>query len=199
MSLGAIDALYGSLFIMPQSTIRFYEELNDFLPEERRKKDFSVSFQLPSTVRDVIQSLCVPLDDVDLILVNGGSVDFSYTLQGGERISVYPVFESLDIRSATHLRPVPLRDLRFVVDVELGELAKKLRLLGFDCVHDNDADSQSLVNMSIQQGLVLLTRNSALLNHPDISRAVLVKDTDPKKQLKEILERLDLSDEERIS
>jgi hypothetical protein len=69
---------------MPESTIRFYEELNDFLPVEKRKRDFTVSFGRPSAVKNVIQFLDVSLDDIDLILVDGTSVVFSYPLQGGE-------------------------------------------------------------------------------------------------------------------
>jgi len=59
---------------MPQATIRFYEELNDFLPEEKRKRDFSISFGQESTVKDVLASLEVPHTEVDLILINGESV-----------------------------------------------------------------------------------------------------------------------------
>ena len=179
---------------MSQATIRFYEELNDFLPVERRKRDFTVSLGRPSMVKNVIQSLGVPLDNIDLILVNGESVGSSYILYGGERISVYPVFESLDIRSASRLRPGPLRDLRFVADSQLGELASNLRSSGFDCLHDNDADSQNLVKTSIQQGRVLLTRSSTLLKHPDITHGILVREMDPEKQLDEVLKRLDLTE-----
>jgi hypothetical protein len=178
---------------MLQATFRFYEELNDFLPIEKRKRDFSASFPQQSTIEDVMASLGVPDAAIDLILVNGQSVDLSYPLQGGERISVYPVFESLDIRSATHLRPAPLRDLRFVADGQLDELAKHLRLLGFDCLCHNDTDSKSLVDISVKQGRVLLTRSNTLLKHPEITKAVLVRQKDPKNQLKEILQRLDLS------
>jgi hypothetical protein len=147
----------------------------------------------------VIESLGVPVDHIDLILVNGESVDFSYPLKGGERISVYPVFESLDIGSATQLRSAPLRELRFVADVKLGELAKHLRLLGFDCLYHNDTDFKSLVDISVKQGRVLLTRSNTLLKHPDITRAVLVRERDPDKQLTEVLKRLDLTEAMKAS
>jgi hypothetical protein len=179
---------------MSKATIRFYEELNDFLPVEKKKREFLVSFQQPSAVKDVIQALGVPLDDIDLILVNGASADFSHPLQGGERISVYPVFESLDIGSASRLGRGPLRDLRFVADSQLGELATTLRSLGFDCLYDNDADSRDLIETSIQQGRILLTRRSTLLNCPAITRAVLVREKDPERQLDEVLKRLDLTE-----
>lgn len=183
---------------MPEATFRFYEELNDFLPLKKRKRDFSVSFRQLSSVKDVIQSLGVPVDDIDLILVNGSSVDFSYPLQGGERISVYPVFESLDIRSSTNLRPGTLRDLRFVVDGHLGELAKYLRLLGFDTLYKRDADAQSLVDASVQQGRVLLTRNRTILKHQSLTRGILIQESDPKEQLKAVFERLDLYADPRL-
>jgi hypothetical protein len=179
---------------MSKATVRFYEELNDFLPAEKRKRDFTVSFDQPSRVKNVIQSLGVPLDDIDLVLVDGTPVGFSYPLRGGERISVYPVFESLDIGSVTGLGRGPLRDLRFVADSQLGELAESLRGFGFDCLYDNNADSRNLVKMSIQQGRVLLTQDSALLNCPDITRGILIRETDPGEQLKQVLERLDLTE-----
>jgi uncharacterized protein with PIN domain len=182
---------------MPQATIRFYEELNDFLPEDKRKKDFSVSFCQQSTVKDLPASLGVPHSEVDLILINGESVDFSFPLEGGERISVYPVFESLDIRSVRKLGPDSLRHLKFVADVHLGKLVKYLRLFGFDTLYDKGFDSHSLVEISARQGRVLVTRSRGLLKHKVITRGILVRETDPRMQLKSIFERLDLHAEAR--
>jgi len=182
---------------MPQATIRFYEELNDFLPEEKRKKDFSVSFRQQSTVKDVLVSQGVPHTEVDLILINAESVDFSFPLEGGERISVYPVFESLDIRSVRKLGPDSLRHLKFVADVHLGKLVKYLRLFGFDTLYDKGFDPHSLVEISARQGRVLVTRSRDLLKHKVIARGILVRETDPKMQLKSIFERLDLHAEAR--
>ena len=85
---------------MPEVTFRFYEELNDFLPPEKRKRDFQSPFKGRESIKDKIEALGVPHTEVDLILVNGDSVDFGYILQDGDRISVYPVFESLDIQNA---------------------------------------------------------------------------------------------------
>ncbi|MCK5152888.1 MAG: MoaD/ThiS family protein, partial [Spirochaetales bacterium] len=90
-------------------TIRFYEELNDFLVVEKKKVSFTVKTNPGQTVKDLIESENVPHTEVDLILVNSNSVDFSYQVKANDRISVYPVFESLDIKNATKLRPLPLR------------------------------------------------------------------------------------------
>ena len=112
--------------------LRFYEELNDFLPEEKRKKRFLHQYIDRTSVKDLIESLGVPHTEIDLILVNGKSVSFKYLINDGDDISVYPVFESIDITGLQHLRPKPLRDPKFIADVHLGRLARYLRMLGFD-------------------------------------------------------------------
>ena len=115
-----------------QITIRFYEELNDFLHKSLRKKAFTHSFTGTPTVKDIIESLGIPHTEIDLILANGNPVGFNYKPSGGDYVSVYPIFESLDISGTTRLRPKPLRFIRFILDVHLGKLARYLRMLGFD-------------------------------------------------------------------
>ncbi len=103
-----------------RAEFRFYEELNDFLPPARRKRDFTYAFHGRPAVKDAIEALGVPHPEVDLILVNGESVGFGHPLRDGDRVSVYPVFESLEIAGVTRLRPRPLREPRFILDVHLG-------------------------------------------------------------------------------
>jgi len=86
---------------MPVANFRFYAELNDFLLPERRFTEFAYGFLDVATVKDRIESFGVPHTEVDLILVNGQSVDFACRLQDGDRISVYPVFEAFDIAGLT--------------------------------------------------------------------------------------------------
>lgn len=92
----------------------------------------------------------VPHTEVDLIVVNGYPRDFAYRPDFGDRIAAYPVFEALDVGATARLRPVPLRDPRFVVDVNLGRLAWLLRLLGFDVWWSNDADDKTLADISAE-------------------------------------------------
>jgi hypothetical protein len=94
---------------MPKAIIRFYEELNDHLPPEMQKVDCTLSFPQPIAVKEAIESMGVPYDGVDLILANGISVDFSYLVKDGDRISVYPIFERFDITGLTRVRDRPLR------------------------------------------------------------------------------------------
>ena len=108
---------------MITACFRFYAELNDFLPPSRRKSNFAHSLERSGSIKDAIEALGVPHTEIDLILVNGESVDFSHPVQDGDQVSVYPVFESLDITPLVRVRPRPLRETRFVVDTHLGKLA----------------------------------------------------------------------------
>ena len=92
-----------------QIEIRFYAELNDFLPGDRRQRAFVHSFNGNPSVKDTIESIGVPHTEVDVILVDGRSTGFDRRLQGGERVAVYPVFERYDVSPVTRLRPSPLR------------------------------------------------------------------------------------------
>ena len=76
---------------------RFYEGLNDFLPQAQRKLTLSYGFNGTPGIKDPIEVFGVPHTEVDLIIVNGESVGFNYQLQNTDHVSVYPVFEGLDI------------------------------------------------------------------------------------------------------
>ena len=113
--------------------VRAYAELNDFLSAESRGLTVRRPFRPHQTVKDVLEAMGIPHTEVDLVVVNGNAQDFAHRPASGDRIAVYPVFEALDIGSTARLRPVPLRDPRFVIDVNLGRLARLLRVLGFEC------------------------------------------------------------------
>lgn len=177
---------------MKQAIFRFYAELNDFLPPERRAAGVAVSFAVSAPVRDLIESLGPPHTEVDLILANGESVDFSYLVQDGDRISVYPVFESIDIRPVLRLRPQPLRQTRFVLDVHLGRLAAYLRLMGFDALYRNDYGDAELARLSAAEDRILLTRDRGLLKRAAVARGAYVRASAPRRQLADVLSRFDL-------
>ncbi len=132
---------------MNHAEFRFYAELNDFLPPSKRLVPFSYPFEVSGSVKDMIESLGVPHTEVDLILANGESVGFSYLVRDGDRISVYPVFESIDIAPIVRVRPQPLRDPRFVLDTHLGRLASYLRMLGFDTLYQSDYQDEELLRI----------------------------------------------------
>ena len=54
---------------------RFYEELNDFLPLKQRRQTFSYGFSGKPSVKDTLEALSVPHTEIELILVNGKSIE----------------------------------------------------------------------------------------------------------------------------
>jgi uncharacterized protein len=175
------------------SEFRFYEELNDFLPPAARKRTFSYRIHGDPTVKNVIEAMGVPHTQVDLILVDGECVGFSHRLHGGERVSVYPMFERFDVTPLIRLRPAPLRIPKFIVDVHLGTLARYLRLLGFDTAYDNQSEDRTLVRLSVAERRILLTRDVALLKHKVLTHAYFVHNTQSEHQLREVVRALDLT------
>ena len=176
-------------------TIRFYEELNDFLKNHPLKRDITHKFTGRRSVKDLIECFGVPHTEVELILVQGEPVDFSYTVQNNDRISVFPMFERLNIKGVSPLRESPLRESRFVLDVHLGKLARDLRMLGFDTDYKRFRDDSELVGISSLENRILLTRDRQLLMRKIVTHGFIIRSDDPKIQLREVLDRLDLREE----
>ncbi len=172
--------------------LRFYEELNNFLPPHQRKMEFVRTLPEPTTTKDLIEGCRVPHTEVDLILVNGESVTFDWMVADGDRVSVYPVFESLDISPATRLQERPLRNPRFLADVNLGKLARFLRMAGFDTAYRNDAHDDELIEQMLREDRALLTRDRRLLMRRVVQKGYLVRADRAADQLDEVLRRFDL-------
>ncbi|MFB3826173.1 MAG: Mut7-C RNAse domain-containing protein [Bryobacteraceae bacterium] len=177
---------------MPQAVFRFYAELNAFLPPERRARPFEHAFLDAAPVKDMIESFGVPHTEVDLILANGESVDFAYVVRDGDRISVYPMFETLDITPELKVRPVPLRNPRFVLDTHLGTLARYLRMMGFDALYSTEAGDAELARLSRDERRILLTRDVGLLKRAMVTHGYFVRETAPRRQLAEVVSRCNL-------
>lgn len=177
---------------MKQAFFRFYAELNDFLPSEQRMQEFAYCFSGRQSVKHLIEAAGVPHTEVDLVLVNSRPVEFSYLVEDGDRVSVYPVFEAFDISAVTRVRPQPLRQVRFVVDCHLGRLAAYLRMLGFDALHGENCCDAELARLASEQRRILLTRDRGLLKRSAVTHGYYVRNIRPREQLVEVLRRFDL-------
>jgi len=177
---------------MSSASVRCYAELNDHLAKERRMVPFEYAFDDRASVRDVIDAIGVPANEVDLVLVNGESVDFSSILNNGDRVSIFPVFESFDISPVTRVRSRALRQSRFVLDVHLGKLAAYLRMLGFDSLYRNTYLDEDLIQISKDEGRILLSKDRKLIEDSTVTRGYCVQSNEPDLQLVEVLRRFDL-------
>lgn len=176
-----------------QATLRFYEELNDYLPTKMRKRDIAVHFKPPCPIRHLIETQGVPHTEVEIILLNGISVDLEAPAHDGDRVSIYPMFEALDVTPLLRLRPGPLREPRFFADAQLGRLTRYLRLLGFDTVYENGIDDADLVQKATAGRRIILSRDRALLMRRDVSHGLHIRNDNPMEQLAQVVRRCDLS------
>ena len=169
---------------------RFYASLNDFLGSQQRHKCFVHRFKGNPSIKDTIEAIGVPHPEVELIIKNGEVVDFSEEVKHKDHWSIYPHFFSLDL-SVQKLRP-SLTIPRFVLDVHLGKLATKMRLLGFDALYANNYSDPELAELSDQQKRILLTRDISLLKRSIITYGYWIRSQNPQLQLQEVLNRFTL-------
>jgi uncharacterized protein len=175
------------------ASFRFYEELNDFLAPQHRRHEFQARCARAATVKHMIEALGVPHTEVELVLVNGESSTFDRPLRDGDRVSVYPRFETFDITPLLRVREHPLRETRFIADAHLGGLAHVLRMTGFDTLYDNHFADEEIEAIAAREGRIVLTRDRELLKRRTITHGCYVHALKPAQQAAEIVDRLDLA------
>ena len=77
--------------------IRCYGVLNEYLPASWQQGSFRMMVSYRITIIDILKTCQVPIDEVDLILANGDAVDFNYQIESNDKLSIYPIFRSIDI------------------------------------------------------------------------------------------------------
>lgn len=172
---------------------RFYAELNQFLAPCHRQHSFSYALSRDATVKHMIEALGVPHTEVELILVDGEPVDFSYRPRDGERVSVYPFFRNPDMAPPATLRAQPARGPCFIADAHLGQLAKNLRMLGFDVLYRNNYSDAEVARIAAEEDRIVLTRDRDLLIRKEIVHGCYLHAISCEEQLAEVLHRFRLA------
>jgi len=174
-------------------TFRCYAELNDFLPQEHRHRQFVYPLKTPVTLGEALESLRIPWSEVDLVLVNGRAEDLSARLYEHDFVSVFPTFETLDIGELKSVRAqAPLRVTRFILDAHLGKLAKYLRMLGFDSLYRNDYGDEEIIEISLREKRIILTRDKLLLRSRRVTHGYYIRSVEKHNQLRELVQKFDL-------
>jgi uncharacterized protein with PIN domain len=171
-----------------QVEIIFFHELNDFLPCYRREKPIKLEQRSPRSIKDLIESMGIPHSEVGQVNMNGASVVISEIIREGARIEVYPFNVPVPpSQDQSHERVI-----RFIGDVHLGSLVRKLRLLGLDTEYNNKWTDIELASISAAEGRFLLTRDRRLLMRKIVRQGLYVRSEDPEKQVSEVVTRLKL-------
>ena len=177
---------------MKHARFNFIGDLNDFLPGDKKQAAIDCSFNDGQSVKHLIESIGIPHTEVNHILVGGRPVDFSYLVEDGDRVRVYPI--SIQPEGGTDgLQAKLAGEPRFVIDNHLGQLAAYLRMLGFDALYRNDYQDDELALVSNQEERVLLTRDRHLLMRNRVIYGYWVRSKIPREQLSEIVERYHLA------
>jgi sulfur carrier protein ThiS len=177
-----------------KALFRFYEELNDRLPTYMRKRDVEVPLEGEETAREIIEKLGVSPAEVDLLLVNGQTVDLDHGIGDGDRVSVYPVFERLNIKGVSRVRENPLRTLRFIVDRKLNGLARSLAELGLDVCYRGNLNEAQVRKLAKEERRILLTEGEDSADLQGLERRIILKRAPVQEQIAQIMEALDLAE-----
>ncbi len=165
----------------PEISISFAPELQLFIAAERRRPGATVVTDGASTLGHVVESLGVPLTEAGLLLVDGRPVPASHVPAAGEEV---------EVRAVTRPQEVPGAPLRFLLDVHLGTLARRLRLLGVDAAYESeDLGDPALAALSASERRVLLSRDRGLLRRRELWAGAYVYSDRPEEQLRDVLGR----------
>jgi len=159
----------------------FYGRLNDFLPREQREQQIVVKFRERQSVKHLAESLGVPHPEIGRIQVNGRDEALNKVTEDGDSIEIHPVKNGYPIEA------------RFLLDCHLGRLTAHLRMLGFDCLYQNDYDDTKIAEIVTQEERILLTRDRRLLMRKTILHGYCLRSLDSLKQLTEVIRRFELT------
>lgn len=163
----------------------FEGTLQDFLPnaENRNVYDFTGT---PS-IKDAIEAQGVPHAEVNSITVNGIPGRLNHKLQSRDQVQAYPYLTNY--WSLNYDQPKA-----FIVDAQLGKLAKELRTLGFDSVYDKNFLEQTIIDLAAKKKAIILTRNIELLKNNKLQFGYWLRSQDPKEQTLEVIRYFALVD-----
>ncbi|MER7476974.1 Mut7-C RNAse domain-containing protein [Streptomyces sp. NPDC126510] len=165
----------------PEIHVEFAPELHVFVPRARQSAGVRATTDGVSSLGHVVESLGVPLTEVGVLLVDGREVPFAHVPSAGESVTV---------RAVARPQHVPGAPLRFLLDVHLGTLARRLRLLGVDTAYEStDIGDPALAARSAAEQRVMLSRDRGLLRRRELWAGAFVYSTRPEEQLRDVLER----------
>ena len=165
----------------PEILISFAPELRLFVASERRSGRTSVATDGASTLGHVVESLGVPLTEAGRLVVDGREVEVSHIPAAGETV---------EVEGVARPQQVPGAPLRFLLDVHLGTLARRLRLLGVDAAYESeDIGDPALATLSAKEQRVMLSRDRGLLRRRELWAGAYIYSDRPDEQLRDVLER----------
>ncbi len=172
---------------MSFAKIFFKGELKDFFSSDNLEKGCFYSLNRKASVKDIIEALGPPHTEVGKIVIDSQEVGFDHVVQAGENIWVWPIVPPVDVTQKSTLREHTLDKIRFVVDVNVGKVAKLLRMLGFDTAYDWRWTDQYIADLAEKEDRIVLSKDKGLLKRNQVVWGRLIRAEKPWPQLVEVL------------
>lgn len=159
----------------------FHGRLNDFLRRDQRGQTIVIRFREQQSLKHLAESLGVPHPEIGWVRVNGRGEPLSVITQDQDRVEIHPIADGYP------------SEPRFILDGHLGRLAAYLRMLGFDCLYENDYDDEQLAEIAGREQRILLSRDRRLLMRKSVADGYCLRSLDSLEQLTEVVKRFDLA------
>jgi uncharacterized protein with PIN domain len=163
------------------ASFRFHGTLQDFLKKAQRDRAFLHPCARAASLKNAIEALGVPHTEAGRVTVNGAPATLQRTVRDGDEIEIYP--RTMETGS----------DPVFLADAHLGGLARFLRMLGYDTLHDNGFADEDIRRLAEAEQRIVLSRDRELLKCREIARGCYVRALKAEAQLREVAERYDLA------
>ncbi len=176
------------------ATYHIHGDLSHLLRQRWRARNPIVLPVTRSTsIKDAIEAFGLPHTEIGSLSCNGSMIDFSKRVEDNDRFAIYPITAPWDIAQPTLLRPAWLHEVRFIVDVNVGRLARYLRMTGFDTLYNPCWTDREILLSLENDPRILLTRNLDLLKRKQIVYGRCIRATAPADQLREVLHLYNLT------
>jgi len=153
----------------------------------RAEPDIAYPLNRKASIKDIVESVGIPHTEISAILKSGKEIPFSSIPVPGDVFGLCGFVPGTDVTKPTLLRPAPLSGTAFAADINVGKLAKLLRMAGFDTWYDSGADEVECVEVAATQGRILLSRSRDLLKRENVTWGRLIREQQPARQLAEVI------------
>ena len=176
-------------------TLDLDAELRPLLARAYRGRD-PVGYHLErrASIKDILEAIGLPHTEIGAILGRECQYSFAHIPEPGQRLRIRAVQPGLDVTRPTLLRPEPLPAFRFLVDINVGKLARLLRMAGLDTNYEPGLSDGELAALAGTGPYILLSRNRELLKRKEVVHGRLIRAGQPEEQLFEVIDLYDLSD-----
>lgn len=170
------------------SAFTFYGDLFDLLrPKWQGSNPVLYPVSRRASVKDVLEAMGLPHTEICKIVCRGREVDFSCLVADNSSYSIYPVMAPWDVTVPSLLRPDPLDYVSFIVDINVGRLAKYMRMAGFDVLSNPCWSDNHIIEALADTRRVVLTRDMGLLKRKQVEFGRYIRSDKPLNQFAEVV------------